>query len=60
MDKLWLRFSKQLRVYEKMTDIVSMKDLLEGMLARDPKCRLNIKEVLNHPWLVNIKEYLLN
>ena len=32
------------------------RDLLKGLLNKDPKRRLTIEQILNHPWLHNFKE----
>ena len=32
------------------------RDLLKGLLNKDPKKRLTCEQILNHPWLYNFKE----
>ena len=32
------------------------RDLLKGLLNKDPKKRLTCEQILNHPWLHNLKE----
>ena len=36
------------------------KDLLNGLLNKDPEKRLTCDEILNHPWLKNTSEYCDN
>jgi serine/threonine protein kinase len=31
------------------------RDLLKGLLNKDPKRRLSVEQILNHPWLYNFK-----
>ena len=37
---------------EKVSDEV--RDLIDGMLQIDPKKRITIPQILNHPWLINV------
>ena len=39
---------------EKISD--EARDLLKGLLNKDPKKRLTCEQILNHPWLYNFKE----
>jgi serine/threonine protein kinase len=32
---------------------VESRDMLKGLLEKDPSKRLNIGAILNHPWLVD-------
>ena len=36
------------------------KDLLHGLLNKDPNKRLTIEQILNHPWLKEEEDYLTN
>lgn len=49
-----------LKAKYSLKDTVSedVKDLIKGMLERDPKRRLTIPEILAHPWMQNIDEKL--
>ena len=37
---------------ENMSD--ELRDLLKGLLNKDPNKRLNIEQILNHPWFSNV------
>ena len=39
---------------EKISD--EARDLLKGLLNKDPKKRFTCEQILNHPWLYNFKE----
>ena len=39
---------------EKISD--EARDLLKGLLNKDPKKRFTCEQILNHPWLFNFKE----
>ena len=56
-DNFELQYSivyKEPKRIEKISD--EARDLLKGLLNKDPKKRLTIDEILNHPWLYNFKE----
>ncbi|KAL4499783.1 hypothetical protein ABPG72_017323 [Tetrahymena utriculariae] len=58
-EKFWSQLWQPLSVYGQMTNIDLMKDLLTKMLERDPSKRPNISQILQHPWLADIKHYFL-
>ena len=41
--------NKEPKKIEKISD--EAKDLLKGLLNKNPKKRLTIDQILNHPWL---------
>ena len=45
---------KEPKHIEKISD--EARDLLKGLLNKDPKKRLTCEQILNHPWLYNFKE----
>ena len=45
---------KEPKNIEKISD--EARDLLKGLLNKDPQKRLNCEQILNHPWLYNFKE----
>lgn len=38
-------------VEDQENSMEDLKQLLEGMLCRDPNSRFSIQEVVDHPWL---------
>ena len=56
-DNFKLQYSivyKEPKKIEKISD--EARDLLKGLLNKDPKKRLTCEQILNHPWLNNCKE----
>ena len=56
-DNFKLQYSivyKEPKKIEKISD--DARDLLKGLLNKDPKKRLTCEQILNHPWLNNCKE----
>ena len=56
-DNFKLQYSivyKEPKKIEKISD--EARDLLKGLLNKDPKKRLTCEQILNHPWLSNFKE----
>ena len=56
-DNFKLQYSivyKEPKKIEKISD--EARDLLKGLLNKDPKKRLTCDQILNHPWLNNFKE----
>ncbi len=56
-DNFELQYSivyKEPKHIEKISD--EARDLLKGLLNKDPKKRLTCDQILNHPWLYNFKE----
>ena len=56
-DNFELQYSivyKEPKHIEKISD--EARDLLKGLLNKDPKKRLTCEQILNHPWLYNFKE----
>ena len=56
-DNFELQYSivyKEPKYIEKISD--EARDLLKGLLNKDPKKRLTCDQILNHPWLYNFKE----
>ena len=56
-DNFELQYSivyKEPKYIEKISD--EARDLLKGLLNKDPKKRLTVEQILNHPWLYNFKE----
>ena len=56
-DNFELQYSivyKEPKPIEKISD--EARDLLKGLLNKDPKKRLTCEQILNHPWLYNFKE----
>jgi serine/threonine protein kinase len=56
-DNFELQYSivyKEPKYIEKISD--EARDLLKGLLNKDPKKRLTVDQILNHPWLYNFKE----
>ena len=56
-DNFKLQYSivyKEPKKVEKISD--EARDLLKGLLNKDPKKRLTCEQILNHPWLNNCKE----
>ena len=56
-DNFELQYSivyKEPKHIENISD--EARDLLKGLLNKDPKKRLTCKQILNHPWLLNYKE----
>jgi serine/threonine protein kinase len=45
---------KEPKHIEKISD--EARDLLKGLLNKDPKKRFTCEQILNHPWLYNFKE----
>ena len=45
---------KEPKYIENISD--EARDLLKGLLNKDPKKRLTCEEILNHPWLYNFKD----
>ena len=45
---------KEPKYIEKISD--EARDLLKGLLNKDPKKRFTCEQILNHPWLYNFKE----
>ena len=41
--------------FERLENVSNeLNDLINGMLIVDPKKRMNINQILNHPWLINV------
>ena len=56
-DNFKLQYSivyKEPKKIEKISD--EARDLLKGLLNKDPKKRLTCEQILNHPWLNDFKE----
>ena len=56
-DNFKLQYSivyKEPKKIEKISE--EARDLLKGLLNKDPKKRLTCEQILNHPWLNNCKE----
>ena len=56
-DNFELQYSivyKEPKHIENISD--EARDLLKGLLNKDPKKRLTCEQILNHPWLYNFKE----
>lgn len=50
----WNHHSKDVmkkEVEDQENSMEDLKQLLEGMLCRDPNSRFSIQEVVDHPWL---------
>ena len=49
---------KEPKYIENISD--ELRDLLKGLLNKDPKKRLNCEQILNHPWLEDSHSHKIN
>ena len=47
--------NKEPKYIENISD--ELRDLLKGLLNKDPEKRLTCEQILNHPWLANIESH---
>ena len=50
--------NKEPKYVENISD--ELRDLLKGLLNKDPEKRLTCEQILNHPWLANIKSHKIH
>ena len=50
--------NKEPKYIENISD--ELRDLLKGLLNKDPEKRLTCEQILNHPWLANIKSHKIH